>query len=92
MTTEKHTILKDHITEILAILWTLAAIGITYLILMKQVTTDEKTVFLIIGNTYGIVMLMCGYYWGASKLSHTKSEGGNTIEGSDSNQININTK
>jgi hypothetical protein len=69
---EKNTWLKDNITSIMAILWTLATVIIIIVILTREVKTDDKTTYLILGSQYGLAMLMAGYYWGSTKSFNEK--------------------
>lgn len=67
MTESKLTWLNHNITSILAILWSVFAFVILMVVLTKDIKSDDKTVYLIIGGVLGIINFVIGYYYGASK-------------------------
>ena len=60
--------LKDNITSLLAILWSAASIVIFFIILTKDIKSDDKLTYLIIANQNSIVLLILGYYYVSSKI------------------------
>lgn len=67
MTESKLTWLNHNITSILAIIWSVFAFVILMVVLTKDIKSDDKTVYLIIGGVFGIINFVIGYYYGASK-------------------------
>lgn len=85
--------LRDNITSLLAILWSCFAFIILMVVLTKEIKSDDKTVYLIIGGVFGIINFVIGYYYGASK-SKPNELGRNEIINPTSKEetINIQTK
>ncbi len=59
--------LKDNIRSVLAIMWTAAGIVTFFIILFKEVKTNDNTTSMIITSLVGIVNFILGYYFGSSK-------------------------
>lgn len=60
--------LKDNITSILAIIWSLASIAVYFEILTKDIKADDKMTYVIISNQNAVVLLILGYYYVSSKI------------------------
>lgn len=60
--------LKNNITPLLAILWTVIAGIVIVVCLFKDVKSDEKLTYVIVGSVVNIVTFILGYYYGASKF------------------------
>ena len=87
----KRSLLKNHITEILALILTISFVAIIVLILMKEVKSDKETTYLIVGNYYGLIMLIAGFHWGASKIRNPNPPSNESGIGSDekTNKFNL---
>jgi len=73
--------LKDNVTSVLTIIWTLAAVGIFYSILYKEIKADDNTTNQLMQGIFGISMFILGYYFAASKgiNDHLKKQDDETI-------------
>ena len=64
--------------SIIALMWSVGTIAMFFVILTKDIKSEDKTTFMIINSVMGIMGFILGYYFGASK---TQSENtGNAIE------------
>jgi len=72
---------KASTTSVIAIFWTLAAIGFLFYIASGAAHAHETIQTQCIQGLFGIVMLIAGYYFGSSK-----KEGVNVA---DNDQVNI---
>ena len=79
--------LNKNITSILAILWSIFAFVILMVVLTKDIQSDDKTVYLIIGGVFGIINFVIGYYYGASKSKPVDLDKNTTT-----NQISLTTE
>lgn len=64
--------LKENITSLLAILWSVAAISMNVIILTKDIKADDKVTYLLLSNQNSIVLLILGYYYVSSKIISDK--------------------
>lgn len=72
--------LKENITSVLAIMWSVFAFVILMVVLTKEIKSDDKTVYLIIGGVFGIINFVIGYYYGASKSKPSDNINKNEIK------------
>ena len=70
--------IRENITSILALIWTIGSFIVILTILTRDIKTDDKTTYLILGSQYGVVMLMVGYYWGSNKTLSDKIKNDNS--------------
>ena len=70
----KNNWLKDNITSLLALICSVASIIIFFVILTKEIKTDDKLTYLIIANQNAIVLLILGYYYVSSKINSDRQK------------------
>lgn len=66
------TWLKENITPLLALIWSVSAIAVIIIILLKPLRADEKITYQVIGFINSVVMFILGYYYGSNKAMNEK--------------------
>jgi succinate dehydrogenase hydrophobic anchor subunit len=64
--------LKEHITAILAVLFTVGFFGVIFIVLTRDVKTNENTTYSILASLSSIIIFILGYYFGSSKTMNEK--------------------
>jgi hypothetical protein len=70
--------LKNNIRSVIAIVWTVASVGIFVILLFKQVKANDTTASMVITSIVGITNFVLGYYFGSSKAQNDNSNANNT--------------
>ena len=74
MNKDENNWLRENVTSLLALLWSVATIGILYAALFKDIRSDEKLTYVVVTSVVNIVLLILGFYYVSSKLSHDRSK------------------